>query len=352
MVVAADHGAGFLAGHPHRAADPINLPSIAGIPLFIKSPGQHDGKIDESNVHITDVLPTIADRLGVKLPWSTDGEPAPHAPKGGEIRLQPHYGEADLTMPFAEYLRRRDKLVQWMQDDFGTSPAGIYAGGPDADLVGRGADAVNAAAPAGASFELDGGGLLADVDPGGAIVPSFLTGELSGVPAAARLAVAIDGRIAATAVQWPDGDVTRVSAIVPPTAYARGANSVDLIVITGSGAGRRLALLPGPQVGYRLAKGAIVDGSGRRIPIANGSGGSVASVNVGQAEVKIEGKALHADRVIAFAGTRLLAAGRPLPDSSFKLSGWTAGPAPGSTDAPIRVFAVVGGRALELDQTG
>jgi hypothetical protein len=352
LVVAADHGAGFIPGHPLRAADPINLPTIAGIPLFIKSPGQHNGQTDESNVQIIDVLPTIADRLGVKLPWSTDGQPAARAHNGGEIRLQPHYGDADLTMPFAEYLRQRDKLVESMQGDFGTSPAELYEGGPDNDLVGRDVDALGAASLPGAGFELDGGGLVADVDPGGAIVPSFLTGELSRVPARARLAVAIDGRIAATAAQWRDGDVTRVSAIVPPTAYARGANSVDLVAITGSGGGRRLARLPGAQVGYRLAGGAIVDGNGRRTPIAHRNSGSIASLNVGQADVRIEGKALHADRVIAFAGRRLLAAGRPLPDSSFKLTGWTAGPTPGSPDAPIRTFAIVGGRALELEQSG
>jgi hypothetical protein len=179
-----------------------------------------------------------------------------------------------------------------------------------------------------------------------------VTGELSGVPARARLAVAIDGRVTATAVQWRDGDVTRFSALVPPTAYARGANSLDLLVVSGSGAGRRLAALPGAQVGYRVAGGAIADGTGRRIPIADGGGGSVDSVNVGQADVRVEGKAPDADRVIAFAGTRLLAAGRPLPDSSFMLSGWTAGPTPGSPDAEIRVFAIVGGRALELAQSG
>jgi hypothetical protein len=51
--------------------------------------------------------------------------------------------------------------------------------------------------------------------------------------------------------------------------------------------------------------------------------------------------------VIAFAGARLLATGRPTADG-FVLSGWAAGPKPGSTGAPIRVFAIEGRRALEL----
>jgi hypothetical protein len=345
LVVTADHGASFMPGHPLRAADAEDLPSIASIPLFVKAPGQREGKLDTANVHITDVLPTIADRLGVKLPWPTDGQVAERASEGGEVRLQPHYGDADLTLPFAEYVRRRDQLARSALGEFGTEPAGVFAGGPDADLVGRAA--ADVATLPGAGFELDGGGLLADVDPRGPIVPAFLTGEVSGVPAGARLAVAIDGRIAATAADWRDGDVTRFSALVPPSAYASGANSVDLIAIRGSGADRRLARLPGAQLGYRLTGATIVDGAGRRIRVAGDGGGKIDSLNVGQTDVTITGSVDGAERVIAFAGARLLATGRPA-DGKFRLSGWAAGPTPGSPEAPVRVFAIEGRRALEL----
>jgi Sulfatase len=346
LVVAADHGASFMPGHPLRAADAEDLPSIASIPLFVKAPGQREGKLDTANVDITDVLPTIADRLGVKLPWTTDGQVAERASEGGEIRLQPHYGDADLTLPFADYVRRRDQLARSALDEFGSEPAGVYAGGADADLVGR--VATDLATLPGARFELDGGGLLADVDPRGPIVPAFLTGELSDVPADARLAVAIDGRIAATAVQWRDRDVTRFSALVPPSAYAPGANSVDLIAVRGSGADRRLARLPGAQLGYRLTgSSTIVDGTGGRIRVAGDGGGKIDSLNVGQTDVTVTGTVDGAERVIAFAGARLLATGRPA-DGKFRLSGWVAGPTPGSPEAPVRVFAIEGRRALEL----
>jgi hypothetical protein len=348
LVVAADHGAAFTPGHPLRAADAADLPSIASIPLFVKSPGQRRGERDDANVHIVDVLPEIAKRLGVKLPWSTDGRPASDAEEGGTIRLQPQYGDADLTLPFADYVRRRDRLSGAALDEFGTSTAGVFGGGPDSDLVGRDLTALAADRFRDASFDLDGGGLLADVDPRGAIVPTFLTGELSGVPDDARVAVAVDGRVAAIAARWRDGDVSRFSALVPPAAYARGPNSVDLMVIQGSGAGRRLARLPGAQLGYRLAGGAIHDGQGGRIAIAAGTGGGkIESLNVGQTDVKIQGTAPGADRVIAFAGPRLLGSGRPEGDK-FSLTGWTAGPVPGSAGAPIRVFAVEGRQAVEL----
>jgi hypothetical protein len=337
LVVAADHGAGFLPGHPLRAADTANLASIASIPLFVKSPHQAAGKVDDANVHIIDVLPEIAKRLGVKLPWKTDGQAAGTETGRGEIRLQPQYGDSDLTLPFDEFQRKRDELVRSRPPEFG--------GAQDADLVGRTVGA--AGTLSGAHFELDGGGLFADVDPRGALVPAFVTGELSGVPDGARLAVAIDGRVAATAARWQDGDVTRFSALVPPSAYTPGANSVDLVAVQGSGAGRSLARLPGAQLGYRLAGDVIVDGAGKRVRVAAGNGGKIDKLTVGQTDVTITGKVSGADRVIAFAGPRLLATGRPA-GGEFRLSGWAAGPTPGSAQAPVRVFAIEGGRALEL----
>jgi hypothetical protein len=197
------------------------------------------------------------------------------------------------------------------------------------------------------------------------------------VPAAARLAVAVDGRVAAMAARWRDGDTERFSAVVAPTAFGRGANSVDLIAVTGAGVGRQLARLPGAALGYRLAetdgRQVIVTGSGRSIPVArSASGGAIDGIEVGQAEVKIDGwagdveRARPADRVLAFAGERFLAAGQPslpredvakkvgprLARAGFKLTGWTGGPRPGSPSAPVRVFAIVGGRALQIGQPG
>ena len=76
VVVTADHGASFTPGEPHRAATRGNLPQIASIPLLIKAPGQRRGRIDDANVHSTDLLATVASMLRIHLPWSTDGRPA------------------------------------------------------------------------------------------------------------------------------------------------------------------------------------------------------------------------------------------------------------------------------------
>ena len=43
------------------------------MPLFIKLPGQRRGRIISRPVRTIDLLPTIADVLGIRIPWHVDG---------------------------------------------------------------------------------------------------------------------------------------------------------------------------------------------------------------------------------------------------------------------------------------
>ena len=75
LIVTADHGTSFRPGHSRRIPDADNLPDILSVPLFIKLPGQTDGRIDDRNVESVDILPTIAEVLGIELQEPVDGLP-------------------------------------------------------------------------------------------------------------------------------------------------------------------------------------------------------------------------------------------------------------------------------------
>ncbi len=83
IVVTADHGVSFDATQPLRASTPENLVEIAWSPLFIKTPGQPGGRIDDRNAESIDILPTVADVLDVPLKDPVDGRtllgPAPQS---------------------------------------------------------------------------------------------------------------------------------------------------------------------------------------------------------------------------------------------------------------------------------
>src|SRR5215211_3764507 len=84
LVITADHGISFRPGTSRRTASGPAAADILGVPLLVKLPGQRHGGIDDRRATTADVLPTIADALGVRLGWRTDGRsllrPAPTPP--------------------------------------------------------------------------------------------------------------------------------------------------------------------------------------------------------------------------------------------------------------------------------
>ena len=79
VVVTADHGMSFREGESGRIASQANLEDVAFVPLFVKQPGQERGEVVDHHVETIDVLPTIAEVLGFRIPWRVDGRPRPLA---------------------------------------------------------------------------------------------------------------------------------------------------------------------------------------------------------------------------------------------------------------------------------
>ena len=73
MIVTADHGISFRPGEPVRKVDADNIADIAPVPLFVKEPGQQTGVVDDRSARTIDIVPTIADVLGIHAPWEFDG---------------------------------------------------------------------------------------------------------------------------------------------------------------------------------------------------------------------------------------------------------------------------------------
>jgi sulfatase-like protein len=371
IVVVADHGISFRPGAPYRNVTPENLAQVADVPLLIKLPGQRKGRIVDDNVRTIDVLPTIAKQLGVKLPWRLDGRPVDEATSGGEVRLSA-LRRGDFSLPFTEYVRRRDALAdRFLRESNSPGSHGLYPGGPEGQLIGRQADQLEDAPVAGAGVQLDASGMYVSVDPNGEVVPSLVTGQATGIRPGDHVAVAVNGRVAGTADAYADGDVVRFAAIVSPDAYSVGTNALDVYRVT---AGGRLARLGGLGGAYRLARRhgakAVRAPSGRWLRVAEGRGGVVQTLGVsGENEVTLDGwagltePATAAPTVIAFAGSHFLgetspslersdlkkAYGPELAQAGFKLSGFAPGPPPGSPGVPITAYAVVGGAAYPLE---
>lgn len=369
VVVMADHGASFTPGTPHRAVTAGNAEQIASIPLFVKAPGQRSGRVDDADVRAIDVLPTVASLLHTRLPWDVDGVRAGRAGTR-PVRLQAAAG-GEVSLPFADFVRRRDAAAARLASRFRLGRRWPRPRpSPDDDLVGGRVSTLGAAVAGDGRFELNDPDVFAAVDPRRSL-PLMVSGRLAGREAPGeRLAVALNGRVAAVVAPYRDGDDRRFAALVEPRAVVRGTNRVELVRVTGRGGGRRFALLRSGDLDFRLvrdgAREAILDADGRRIPIGAGVEGSVdrSTPELG-GSVHLVGWAGDTDRVrgaqriVVFSGGRFVSAvvpsdprpdladryGRGLGKAGFVLDATPSAAPRGSAPQPLRVFAVLDGRA-------
>ena len=74
IVATADHGIAFQVGvQTRRSVSQSNVEELTPVPLFVKRPGQRRGRVSDAYARTLDVTPTIADVLGWKVGYRTDG---------------------------------------------------------------------------------------------------------------------------------------------------------------------------------------------------------------------------------------------------------------------------------------
>jgi hypothetical protein len=242
IVVTADHGISFRGGDLRRHATKTNLAELAFTPLFVKLPGERNGRIvDARHVRTVDILPTIAGVLGVRIPWRTDGTSALAGGTGS-----PRVDVAGVSATYARALRQRRDSLSRQLGLFGSSSWGPdFAGtGPYRALVGTRVADIQVGAQENATAKLDavGNRLLRAFPRGSPLVPSPLSGTLSGVNRGQAIAVALNGRIAAVSVAYrnPAGGPVRFSELAPESAFRAGRNSIRVFVVSGSTSRPRL----------------------------------------------------------------------------------------------------------------
>lgn len=150
IIVTADHGISFEEGAPRRLSSEESIPEVAWVPLFVKLPGQTDGTVTDANALTVDVVPTIADVVGVDIPWEVDGiSLASDIREGNTKPFLPYVDDPEDFFPFGEPLngdapfaellaRARERFATpvvptWRP--FARGPYGAIVGSPVADLT-------------------------------------------------------------------------------------------------------------------------------------------------------------------------------------------------------------------------
>jgi hypothetical protein len=371
VVVVADHGESFQPGGSRRLVTRDNLAEIAGVPLFVKYPDQHRGRRDPRVAKTIDIVPTIADVLGVHIPWTVDGISLRAESRDRTVTVSRRAGGVvsgnieDVEARVLAIARRNAAL-------FGEGGDSMYRIGPHAELLGRSVQGMQRRAVTGARVVLDGAGLFAEVHSSVGFVPARVVGELVGKtpPVGAALAVVVNDRVAATTQVFSVDGRKRFTAMVPEGVFHDGGNDVEIYGVAGQGQHVTLAHLGGTGTSSRYELSAdgrtiTLPGDRRVLVLPNRLSGALEVWEPRGATVQVAGWAadLHdgalVDRVLAFTGRRLVYAGATtvyrwdLPATQHQRalvrSGWVAEmPTRDVHRSSLRVFAVRGNVATEL----
>jgi hypothetical protein len=248
IVVTADHGAAFETGEPIRGVSEANADSVLWVPLLVKPPGQDVGRIDDRPAATIDVLPTIADVIGLELPDGTDGhsllgpEPTDDGPDERRVydwgfnRVTPNgdgFALVDGQQGFA------DLLAQPPPGDGDDPDLRFYRFGRHADLVGRAVADLPAAPGSGLTYRLDADGTYESSAP--AQQDAYVGGSVDS-PERLDVAIAVNGRIGGWAELLETSRGNRFWSVMPPPFLsADGQDDIAVYVITGDGPDPALA---------------------------------------------------------------------------------------------------------------
>lgn len=241
VIVVSDHGLNLQpVGHP-RAMDTTDLSSLSDVvpvPLFVKYPGQSTPEVDDRRVQTVDVLPTVADVLGVELDeqWDLDGTSLTSVRAGrGPWYWQP-VGEVDRG--WLEMLDPTTMVIQH-RELFGVGGGihDLFAMGPHRDLIGQETPK---------TVERANGVVVSPVDPNAfdavdrssGAAPVLVEAIVEGLSPGAWVAVGLNGYVAGLGPVLEPRDIGhRVEILVDPTFLRDGSNELAVYVVEGAAPG-------------------------------------------------------------------------------------------------------------------
>ena len=236
VVVVADHGASFRAGQGRRPLTGHNLADITNVPLFVKYPNQRRGRVDRRPARTIDVLPTIADVLGVRLPSKVDGTSLRGSlPAGRDVTVSLRGGKF-LHAPIAEMIRDRSLTLAHKYAAFGEGNDSLYRIGEHRWLLGKETGGFTERSPS-LEVAIDSAGALAHADRSSGFLPVRITGHVTAgdIGRGTELALAVNGRFEALTHPLERTDPQKFRALVPESAIRDGFNQVDVFAVTGRG---------------------------------------------------------------------------------------------------------------------
>lgn len=240
VVALADHGTADIPNIDHRRTiTPETVGHIAAVPLFMKLPAGEATGIDDYRAETTDIVPTIADILGVEIPWRVDGTSlfSTNRPDRDFSTMRSPDGDVTFGTSGTEKLDVARWKEEWFAsaDPYSLTPPGF------ADLLGTPLASIAPEPDETLSVRIDRPESYRDVELDADPFPARMTGTLSSTSRSVDevvLAIGLNGRIEAVVRAYNEEGTARFQAMLPPEAFESGDNEVRIMIVSGAGSDR------------------------------------------------------------------------------------------------------------------
>lgn len=237
VVVTSDHGIGWEPGLPKRLPHARTVATLAGIPLFVKGPGQRKAIVSDVPAESVDVLPTIGDLLEARVWPGVDGislwGPPPQLPRARWVVDVP-------VVRLGAALRRAVRQKYRMVGDGDRIRLWRVAPGRSEELIGRARSELSIRPAGGVTARTSALERLIAADPAADEFPALFEGILEGVPREERprVAVVIDGKVAAVTRSYDAHGLKWFGAMLRPGLFGSGTERVELFLVDDVRRGR------------------------------------------------------------------------------------------------------------------
>jgi len=234
IVLTADHGVAFRGGQSRRGVENGNVSDILKVPMIVKLPGQREGRISDRLVSGIDVLPTIADVLGVRVSWDMDGR---------SMISSKEPPRTEMEIPGVGRVQAKDldgfPRLEWQVEHFGehTPLDRLVPKGPYPELIGQILPNLHITQSAALQFYSKDLEYVEHVNPESGFLSALFRAHISGTDDRnLPIAIAFNDQIwtTTTTSEW-DGNQNYFSVLLPPAAFKNGENVIGVYQIEEKG---------------------------------------------------------------------------------------------------------------------
>jgi hypothetical protein len=251
VLMTADHGVGFVPGNTTRGLGSRNAPGLMWVPMFIKAPHQTQGRIDDRNWEHVDLLPTLADMVGLSIPWKVDGfsQVGPPRRQRTDKTFYNHPGDLLIRPGPPNFQKVLEGVTDTLVRAHQNGERGFYQFGAYADWIYKSPREIGQVGGSPVAVKITDWDLFDTIDPDSPVVPSLVAGKVtSGTPPAGSvMVIAVNGRIGATPgfySQELDAPAAWFVGLVPDFLYKAGPGQPQLQLYLATKVGSRWQLRP------------------------------------------------------------------------------------------------------------